>query len=77
MPNTMRAIWRRLQRLEKRWGLAVESGQTEDSLVERLETLRLRQGWPPISRERVAELRGMTVMEILRSGRRCAADFAR
>jgi hypothetical protein len=68
----MRAIAKRLDRLEARWGPAVESWKTRH-LRARLEAARLRCGWPPTSPERVAELRRMTVPEILNSSRRRAA----
>jgi hypothetical protein len=73
----MRAILKRLDRLEKRFGLveqpetAAESEQTR-WLRMRLENARLRCKLPPPSPERLAELRGMTLVQILHSGRQRA-----
>ncbi len=64
----MRAIAKRLQRLEKRFGLAVESQHTK-RLRARLDAACLRYRFPPISPERLVELRGMSLIEILNSGR--------
>ena len=65
----MRAIARRLYRLEQRfWGSAVEDQQTL-RLRARLEAARRRCGLPAASAERVAELRGIGVVEILNSAR--------
>ena len=72
----MRLIDRRLRRLEERCLPAVESWQTR-RLRERLEAARLRCGLPPISPERLAELRGKSIVEILHSGRQRAAARAR
>src|ERR1700686_1170870 len=58
--KTMRAIARRLQRLEERWRPAVESEATRQ-LRARLEAARLRCGSPPVSPARVLQLRGMTI----------------
>ena len=69
----MRALARRLQRLEERFGLAVESEATRD-LRARLEAARLRSG-PPISPERRGELKGMSLVEILNSTRRPCAEL--
>jgi hypothetical protein len=74
----MRATLKRLDRLEERLGLverpetAAESEQTRH-LRMRLENARLRSSLPPPSPERLAELRGMTVVQILHSGRQRAA----
>jgi len=68
----MRAVARRLHRLEERFGLAVESSEKRD-LRARLDAARLRGGLPPISPERLAELRGMSAVQILYSGRLRAA----
>ncbi len=65
---TMRALARRLQRLEKRFGTAVESQHTPRLRV-RLHAAHLRCGFQPISPERLAKLRGMSIIEILHSGR--------
>lgn len=70
--TTMGAISKRLHRLERRLGTAVENEQTR-YLRMRLENSRLRCGLPPPSPERLAELRGMTVVQILHSGRQRAA----
>ena len=68
----MRAIARRLQRLEKRFGTAVES-QHRRRLRARLDAAHLRCGFQPISPERLAKLRGMNLIEILNSGRQGVA----
>jgi hypothetical protein len=70
--TTMGAISKRLHRLEGRLGTAVES-EANRYLRVRLENARLRCGLPPPSPERLAELRGMTVSQILHSGRQRAA----
>lgn len=76
----MRAIVRRLRRLEQHLGDAVETWQTH-YLQAHLEAARRRCGLPPISPQRLAELRGMSVIEILLNGRRRAkrkaAEFGR
>ena len=64
----MRALARRLHRLEERFGSAVESAETRHLRV-RFEGARLRCGLPPISPERLAELRGMSIAGILSAGR--------
>jgi hypothetical protein len=69
----MRDMARRLDRLEKRWGPAVESWETRH-LQMRLEAARARCGLPSISAERRAGLRGMSVTAILNSSR-AAAQF--
>ena len=73
----MRAFARRLQRLEERFGLEERLGPAAASwetlrVLARLEAARVRTGSPPISPERQAELRSMTVPEILNSSRRRA-----
>ena len=68
----MRGIARRLCRLEERFRPAVESREMRDVRA-RLEAARLRCGLPPISPERLAELKGMTVVDILLLGRQRAA----
>ena len=71
----MRNISRRLDRLEEHLGLigqgrpAVESRETQQ-LRKRLEAALLRRGLPPISPERQAELKGMSIAEILVFARR-------
>jgi hypothetical protein len=74
----MRAIARRLDRLEERFGLAQRCGPAVENwetrhLRMRLEAARLRCGSPPISPERQAELRGMRVVHILNAARQRAA----
>jgi hypothetical protein len=69
--ETMRAISKRLDRLEKRWGPAVESWETRH-LQMRLQAARSRCGLPSISTERRAGLRGMSVTAILNSSRAAA-----
>ena len=64
----MKAISRRLQRLEQRFGQVIESGETRH-LLARLEAARLRHGLPEISSQRKDEWRGMTIIQILHSGR--------
>jgi hypothetical protein len=71
----MRDISRRLDRLEERLGLAGRRGPAVESwetrvLRLRLEAARKRSGSPPISEERRAEIRGLTVADILVSARR-------
>ena len=68
----MRAIARRLKRLEERFGTAEESWETRQLRL-RLEAADRRCGLPPISRERLAELRGKSMVEILDSSRQRAA----
>jgi hypothetical protein len=68
----MRAIARRLRRLEERFGPPVETWETR-RLRARLDAARLRCGLLPISPERPAKLRGMTIPEILNSSRKLAA----
>ena len=71
----MRNISRRLDRLEEHFGLigrgrpGVESWETQQ-LQKRLAAARLRCGSPPISPERQAELKGMSIVEILLFARR-------
>lgn len=68
----MRDFSKRLQRLEKQFGPAVESAQARN-LRRRLEIARLRCGVRPISPERQAELGTLNITEILHSGREQAA----
>ena len=68
----MRAITRRLRRLEERFGTAVESVETRH-LRMRLDAARLRCELPPISPDRLAVLRGKSIVEILKAGRQRAA----
>lgn len=65
---TMGAISKRLDRLEGRLGTAVESEATRHVRM-RLENARRRCKLPPPSRERLAGLRGMGIVQILHSGR--------
>ena len=64
----MKAIARRLRRLEARLRPPVESWEMR-RLLERLETARRRCGLLPPSPERLAELRNRSVAEILVAGR--------
>ena|SRR5258708_35456279 len=64
----MRAILRRLQRLEHRFGREEETVETR-ALRVRLEAARVRSGTPPPSPERLAELRGMSIPAILNAAR--------
>ena len=68
----MRAIARRLHRLEQRLGPPVESRETR-AVLARLEAARLRHGLPPISPERTSELRVMSITQILNAARQRAA----
>jgi hypothetical protein len=76
----MRNISRRLDRLEEHFGLigrgrpAVESRETQQ-LRMRLAAAHLRCGSPPISPERQAELKGMSIVEILDSARRLQCEL--
>jgi len=75
----MRDISRRLRRLEERLGLgelAIESWETRELRLQ-LEAARRRNGSPPISEERWAELKGRSVSGILDSARRQAAEGPR
>jgi hypothetical protein len=67
----MRAIVRRLRRLEARLGPSMASWQVT-RLQERLEAAGRRCGLPPSSPERLAELRNRSVAEILAAGRQRA-----
>jgi hypothetical protein len=67
----MRNIAKRLHRLEEQFGPEVETAATRYVRM-RIEEARLRCGLPPISPERLAELRGMSLIEILNSGRQKA-----
>ena len=66
--ETMRAIARRIERLEERFGPPVESWETQEQR-RRLEAARLRCGVLPPFPERLAELKGMTIVDILNSSR--------
>jgi hypothetical protein len=64
----MRAIARRLQRLEKRFALAVEAGSAEDSPAARIRARRLARGVPvdpPDTPETLARCSGMSLSQIL------------
>lgn len=69
----MRAIARRLQRLEQRFGRTVVETEHTRGLTMRLEEGRRRLGLPSIFLEFPSELRSMSLVEILNSGRRRAA----
>jgi hypothetical protein len=64
----MRTISKRLRRLEERIGPPLETGQTQH-LRARLEAARRRCGLPAIFPERLAELRDMSIVDILMAGR--------
>ena len=64
----MKAISRRLDRLEERLGTAGESEATRRLRV-RLNAARLRSESPPVSPDRLAKLSGMSVAAILNSSR--------
>jgi hypothetical protein len=68
----MRAIARRLRRLEERNGPAIEDWRTLE-LRARLEAARLRSGLPPTSGEPQRKLTGLTIVDILNSSRRASA----
>jgi hypothetical protein len=68
----MRAIARRLQRLEQRFGLVEETAEAK-IVQARLEAARLRCGLSPPSPNRLAGLMGLSVCEILNAGRQHAA----
>jgi hypothetical protein len=68
---TMRTVLKLLHRLERRFGLEVESEDTQRLRV-RLENARRRCGSPAPSQECLAGLRGMTIPQILNSGRQPA-----
>jgi hypothetical protein len=70
--TAMGAISKRLHRLERRLGTEIESEATRH-LRMRLDHARRRCGSPAPSQERLAELRGMTVVQILHSGRQKSA----
>jgi hypothetical protein len=70
--TAMRAISKRLHRLERRLGTAAESEATRH-LRMRLENARRRCGSPAASPEHLAGLRVMTISQILHSGRQRAA----
>jgi hypothetical protein len=71
----MKAIARRLRRLEERVGSAVESRETQ-RLRARLDAARLRSESRPVSPERQAKLRSMTIPAILNSTRGGAPNAA-
>ncbi len=64
----MRAIVKRLRALEQRFGPEVEGAETRQ-LRARLEVARQRCKLPPISPERQAEVRNMSIAGILACGR--------
>jgi prephenate dehydrogenase len=64
----VRAIARRLQRLEKRFALVVEAGSTEDSPAARIRARILARGVPvhPLATpETLAKYRGMSLSQVL------------
>ena len=68
----MRAVARRLRQLEQRYGPVVESYESQERRA-RLVAARLRCGLPPVCTKRRGELRGMSIIEILNSGRQRVA----
>ena len=64
----MKALARRLRRLEERLGLTVETRETRH-LRTRLEAARLRCGLTRIPPARLADLRHISIVDILNSGR--------
>jgi hypothetical protein len=78
----MRAILKRLGRLEERSGLAERPGTAAENeqtryLRIRLQNSRLRCGLPPPSPERLAWLSHMTIPQILNSHRFAGSRDAR
>jgi hypothetical protein len=68
----MRAIAKRLHRLEKRFGAEVESQETW-FLRARIEAARRRCALQPIHSRSVGAFSGMNIIAILNSGRQRAA----
>ncbi len=68
----MKAIAKRLHRLEKRFGSEVESEETW-FLRSRIDAARKRCASQPISSRSVGEWSGMNIVAILNSGRQRAA----
>ena len=64
----MKAIARRLQRLEARFRPAIDTHHTR-RLRARIDAAHLRCGFQPISPKCLAKLRTMSLIEILHSGR--------
>jgi hypothetical protein len=71
--TTMRAISKRLQRLEKSLGSSGVENQETPWLQMRLTNARLRCKSPQPSPEHLAGLTGMTIVQILHSGRQKSA----
>ena len=71
----MRAIVRRLARLEQRFGLVEETRETKILLARlaaahlRLEAAGMRSETPPPSPKHLARLRGMSIVQILNAAR--------
>jgi hypothetical protein len=65
----MTGMERRLRRLEERFRGPVES-ELARRVTARLEAARRRYGVPPPPAERLAQIRGMSIVEILHAGRR-------
>jgi hypothetical protein len=61
----MRAISKRLQRLEKRFALVAETGPPEDSAAAKILARRLARGVPPPPPESPDKFRGMCLSQIL------------
>jgi hypothetical protein len=72
----MRAIDRRLRRLERHFGPEFESSEM-CALQVRLEAARLRCGLLPPTPERLTKLKGMSVVQILNEGRERARNRER
>jgi hypothetical protein len=69
----LRAYSRRLRRLERQFcpeSLGPDTPTAKgQELVARLESARLRANTPPTSPERMAEIKGMSIIEILNTSR--------
>jgi hypothetical protein len=68
----MKDLERRLQRLERRFGITVEESESDRCLRARLEAAYRRIGYLPPSPEHLARLRGMSLIEILLAARKGA-----
>ena len=65
----MKDLERRLRRLERRFGTTAEESESDRRLRGRLEAAYHRTGYLPPSAERLAQLRGMSLAQILIAGR--------
>jgi hypothetical protein len=70
----MTGMQRRLRRLEERFRGPVEN-EWARRVTARLEAARRRSGVPPPPAERLAQIRGMSIVEILQGGQ--ATDASR